>query len=231
MSKTKNFLVIVGGSVLLVACMLFGAFYAGPLITSAHTAQNSATTPTTKAKKTPQNSPYCELYNQALAKSLNVSTSTLSQDRTNALNSVLAQMVKDGKLTQNQVNTIEQNRAKHQQVCGSFRAGTWELHQVRNYLRAHRADLVAPLASGLHLQSSQLTAQLKSGKSLDAIAKSQKVTHAQLVSLLTTTLTNEVNKGVSSGALNKDQASTFQQVVKNHPRLLNLAAAHHWHVK
>lgn len=224
MKNMKKLLIIAGGSALLVLCILFGAFFAGPLLASAHSTQDTASKPAAKS------SPYCQLYNQDLAKSLGVSTDTLNQDRKGAFDNVLAQMVKDGKLTQAQANTIEQNRAK-KQVCNSFRAHAFELRAVHHYLLQHRVDLVTAIAQGLHMSKDQLAAQLKSGQTLDQIATAQKVSHAQLVNLLNTTITNQVNKGVSSGDLTKDQDNAFQQFVKNHPNLWNRLATRHWHVK
>jgi hypothetical protein len=69
---------------------------------------------------------------------------------------------------------------------------------------------------------------LKSGKTLDAIAKTQNVTATKLQSLIQTAVTNEVNKGETSGALTKDQVSAFQTYVTNHPHLWARLAAKHW---
>jgi polyhydroxyalkanoate synthesis regulator phasin len=221
MKHIKRLWVIIGGSSLLLLCMLFGAFFAGPLMASAQSTQNTAT-PTTSTSN-----PYCTLYDQNLAKSLNVSTTTLNQDRQNAANSVLAQMVKDGKLTQAQATKIEQNRAK-KQTCTSFNAHTFELRVVRQYLLANRTDLVNLIAPTLNLKSSDLVAQLKSGKTLDQIAKAQNVTAAKLQSAIQTAVTTEVNKGETSGTLTKDQVSAFQQYVTTHSHLWEQLAAKHW---
>ena len=92
----KKILLIGGGSALLLLCVLFGAFFAGPLLASARSSQTTATaasTPTTT-------NPYCQQYLQDLANRLGVSVSTLQQDKLASADDVIAQLVKDGKLTQ-----------------------------------------------------------------------------------------------------------------------------------
>jgi hypothetical protein len=97
----KKILLIGGGSALLLLCILFGAFFAGPLLASARGGQPSAAASTTTNQ-------YCEQYLQDLANRLGVSVSTLQQDKLGAAEDVLAQLVKDGKLTQNEANQIKQ---------------------------------------------------------------------------------------------------------------------------
>lgn len=228
MKSMRKLFMIVGGSALLLLSMLFGAFFAGPLIASAHSTQ-SAATPAKNATKV-QNSPYCELYNQTLAKSLHVSTATLQQDRTSAYKATIDQLVKDGKLTQTQANTLEQNQAKNQ-ACKSFNSQSIEVRAVQRYLRSQKAALENSIAQGLHTTSSNLTAQLKSGKTLNQIAKAQNVSGATLITLIKTTITNQVNSGVSSGTLTKDQGTAFQQYATKHPHAFASLAVRHWQVK
>src|SRR5215467_1183272 len=103
----KKILYIGGGSALLLLCILFGAFFAGPLLASALGGHTTTATATAASTPTATN-PYCQQYLQDLAKRLGVSVSTLQQDKLASAEDVLAQMVKDGKLTQNQANTIKQ---------------------------------------------------------------------------------------------------------------------------
>ena len=69
---TKKMIAICGSVVVLLAAILVGAFFAGPLIASAHSNQNATTTTGTATN------PYCEQYLQTLASKLNVSVTTLS---------------------------------------------------------------------------------------------------------------------------------------------------------
>src|SRR5215467_2319818 len=101
----KKILYIGGGSALLLLCILFGAFFAGPLLASA---LGGHTTTATAASTPTATNPYCQQYLQDLAKRLGVSVSTLQQDKLASAEDVLAQLVKDGKITQNQANQIKQ---------------------------------------------------------------------------------------------------------------------------
>ncbi|TMD38568.1 MAG: hypothetical protein E6J04_01625 [Chloroflexi bacterium] len=65
---------IFGGAALLLLAILFGAFFAGPLLAMANGSQTAAGTP-------PATNPYCQQYLQDLAQRLNVSVSTLQQDK------------------------------------------------------------------------------------------------------------------------------------------------------
>ncbi len=222
----KKILFIGGGSALLLLAILFGAFFAGPLFASARSSQTSATvsgTPTTT-------NPYCEQYLQDLAKRLGVSVSTLQQDKLAAAEDVLAQLVKDGKLTQKQADQIKQRLESHQACTGNGR-GLWgkaiALQELKQYLPA----IANQVAQGLHLTTDQLKAQLQSGKSLSDIASAQHVSSSQLHTLVTNAIQTAVNKAVSDGNLTQQQATAFMQLLQNHPqfldRLLNGHFGHH----
>src|SRR6516162_3238345 len=111
----KKMLLIGGGSALLLLCILFGAFFAGPLFASARGGQMSSAT---SSAPTATN-PYCQQYLQDLANRLGVSVSTLQQAKLGAAEDVLAQLVKDGKLTQNQANQIKQRLESHKACSGN----------------------------------------------------------------------------------------------------------------
>ena len=123
MKKALLALLIGGGSALLLLCLLFGAFFAGPLFASAGPTKTAPTpAPTATTKTTNQ---YCQQYQQDLAKRLGVSVSTLQKDRLAAAEDVLAQLVKDGKLTQSQANRIRSRMASHM-ACTDH----WHMHMM-----------------------------------------------------------------------------------------------------
>lgn len=211
----KKIFWIVGGSALLLGCILFGAFFAGPLLASAHTStsQSSAATPTTTTN------PYCEQYLQDLANRLGVSVSTLQQDKLAAKEDVLAQLVKDGKLTQNQANAIEQSLQSHQACTGKglgLERGV-VLHSLKQYL----PNIASQVAQGLHLSVNQLKADLKSGMSLDQIATAQGVSSSQLHTLVLNAIQSAVNQAVKDGNLTQQQATAFIQALQSHPGVLD----------
>jgi polyhydroxyalkanoate synthesis regulator phasin len=212
----KKILLIGGGSVLLLLCILFGAFFAGPLLASARGGQTSAT-----ATSTPTGTnPYCQQYLQDLAKRLGVSVSALQQDKLGAAEDVLAQLVKDGKLTQNQANQIKQRLESHQACSGNGR-GLWgrgvEIQALKQYL----PGVATQVAQGLHMTVDQLKAQLQSGKSLSEIATAQGVSSAQLQTLVTNTIQSTVTKAVSDGNLTQQQATNIMQMLQKNSGVLN----------
>ena len=212
----KKILLIGGGSALLLLCILFGAFFAGPLIASARSSQTGAT-----ASSTPTGTnPYCQQYLQDLANRLGVSVSTLQQDKLGAAEDVLAQLVKDGKLTQNQANQIKQRLESHKACSGNGR-GLWgrgvEIQALKQYL----PSVTTQLAQGLHMTVDQLGAQLQSGKSLSDIATAQGVSSSQLQTLVTSTFQSTVNKAVSDGNLTQQQATNITQMLQKNPGVLN----------
>ncbi len=212
----KRLLFIGGASALLLLAILFGAFFAGPLLASARSGQASASATSTPTAT----NPYCEQYLQDLAKRLGVSVSTLQQDKLAAAEDVLAQLVKDGKLTQNQANTIKQRLQSHQACTGKgpgFPGQGIVLQSLRQYL----PGAVNQVAQGLHLTANQLKAQLQSGKSLSDIATAQGVSSAQLHTIVTTAIQNAVNQAVSAGNLTQQQATALMQYLQQHPNLLN----------
>ena len=211
----KKILFIGGGSVLLLLCILFGAFYAGPLLASARGGQ------TTTAASTPTAmNPYCQQYLQDLAKRLGVSVSTLQQDKLASAEDVLAQLVKDGKLTQNQANQMKQRLESHQACSGNGR-GLWGRGVTMQSLKQYLPGVATQVAQGLHMTANQLMAQLQSGKSLSAIATTQGVSSSQLQTLVTNVIQSAVNKAVSDGNLTQQQAASIMQMLQKNPGALN----------
>ena len=222
----KKIFWIVGGSVLLVGAILFGAFFAGPLLASAHTNQSTSTaasTPTTTNQ-------YCEQYLQDLANRLHVSVSTLQQDKLGAREDVLAQMVKDGKLTQNQVNAIEQKLQSHQ-ACTGKGSGIVGRGIVLSSMKQYLPAIENQVAQGLKLTSSQLTTDLKNGQSLNQIAKAQSVSSAQLHTIVLNAVQNAVNQAVKDGNLTQAQANALMKQLQQHPAIVNRLLSTHVHVK
>jgi polyhydroxyalkanoate synthesis regulator phasin len=222
----KKIFWIVGGSVFLVGAIMFGAFFAGPMLASAHTGQ-----PTTAATSTPATTTnaYCEQYLQDLAKRLGVSVSTLQQDKLSAREDVLAQMVKDGKLTQSQATAIEQRLQSHQ-ACTGKDNGVGRgivLSSLKQYLPA----IESQVAQGLKLTSSQLTADLKNGQSLDQIATTQGVTSAQLHTTVLNAVQSAVNQAVKDGNMTQTQATDFMTGLQQHPAILDHLFDRHFHAK
>src|SRR5437588_7005373 len=92
---------------------------------------------------------------------------------------------------------------------------------VMQALRGYTSQITDQVASGLHLTSSQLQSQLKSGKSLSDVAAAQHVSASQLHTIVMNAVQNALNKAVSNGDVTKQQASTFMQALQSHPQLVD----------
>jgi len=208
--RRRNILLIGGGTALLLLGILFGALFAGPLFAAASSRTATATPATTN--------PYCQQYLQDLAKRLNVSVSTLQQDQQAAFGDVLAQLVKDGKLTQAQADKIKQHLASRQACSG---IGGFGHHMGMHLLRKYLPDIANSVAQGLHLTTDQLKAQLQSGKSLSDIATAQHISSAQLHTIVLNAIQSALNKAVSAGDLTQQQADKIIQLLQSHPQFLD----------
>ena len=213
----KKIFWIIGGSILLVGAIMFGSYFAGPLLVSAHSGQSNAAAPTPTPTTTPN--PYCTQYLQDLAKRLGVSVSTLQQNARAAGQDVLAQMVKDGKLTQSQANTITQKLQSHQgcTVRGNF----LEWGAIYSSLQHYRPSIESQVAQGLHLTSAQLTTDLKNGQSLNQIATAQGVSTSQLRTIVLNAIQSAANQAVKDGNLTQTQASDLMQALQRQPGILD----------
>ena len=212
----KKILLIGGGSALLLLCILFGAFFAGPLLASAGVGQTNTIAASTPAAT----NPYCQQYLQDLANRLHVSVSTLQQDKLASAEDVLAQLVKDGKLTQNQANQIKQRLESHKACSGNGR-GLWGRGVTMQSLKQYLPGVATQVAQGLHMNANQLVSQLHSGKSLSDIAKAQGVSSSQLQTIVTNAIQSAVNKAVSDGNLTQQQATNIMQKLQKNPAALN----------
>lgn len=214
----KKLLIIGGSSALVLLSILFGAFFAGPLFASANSTTATASPTTTNT--------YCVQYQQDLANRLNVSVSTLQQDSKSAREDVLAQLVKDGKLTQSQADSIKQRIENHQACTGN--GHVYSRFVTRQFLQKYRSDIATQVAQGLHLSADQLTSQLKAGKSLSQIASAQNVSTSQLQTIVTNAIKGSLSKAISAGDLTQTQANNFTQFLQKHPHAFGRILDHHF---
>jgi DNA-binding CsgD family transcriptional regulator len=217
----KKIFLLIGGSALLLVSLIVGGAFAvhSAFAQSTSPAATPATTTTTNATN------YCDQYQQDLAKRLGVSVSTLQSDRKSAFADTLAQLVKDGKLSQNQANQIQQ-RVESSKACSGFSATGIQNRLRAQFLAQYRSQFTAQVAQGLHLTSSQLTTQLKSGKTLRAIAKGQNVSPASLKTIIVNAAKSTLNQAVSSGDITQAQAASFGTYLQNHPARLLIFLQH-----
>src|SRR5260370_13704900 len=151
MNKQKIFVPAVVAAVLLLGITV-GLVFGGPLIASAYSnatgtsATATPTTPPTPGTATTTN-PYCEQYLKDLANRLHVSVATLQQAQLAAHEDVLAQLVRDGKLTQKQADAIKQHLTSRQECAGMG----MHMGMGKSFLQKYMPHLINQLAHRLHL--------------------------------------------------------------------------------
>ena len=84
-------------ALLLLLSMLISTFFINPMPASAHITWGMGGAPTSN--------PYCQVYIHYVVKHLHISEATLLQAKLAAKKDVLAQLVREGKLTQTQADT------------------------------------------------------------------------------------------------------------------------------
>lgn len=217
MNKNK-LLLIGGGSVLLLLAILFGTFFTGPLLASARSSQTNANAASAPTAATPTPNPYCQYFLQDLAKRLGVSVSTLQRDMLAAADDTVAQLVKDGQLTQKQASAVKQFLQSHPACTG---ISPVERGIILQSLKPYLNTVANQVALGLRMTPSQLKAQLQAGKRLSQLAAAQGVSSSQLHTIEIDAVQSAVNQAVHDGNLTQQQATTFMQYVRQHPEVAN----------
>lgn len=221
-SKHMKKLILVGGMLLLLGAMVIGTFFAIPTFASARSNTSTPTPSTTTATN-----PYCGQYLNDLASRLHIPASTLQQESLAAAKDVLARAVKDGRLTQKQANAIVQ-QLQNPQLCSDQALARAENGLVLYTLRGYLPGITDDVATGLHLTSAALKAQLQSGKSLSEIATAQHVPDSQLRTIVTDAVQSALNKAVGAGDVTQQQSTTFMQGLRSNPKILDhILNAHH----
>ena len=166
----------------------------------------------------------------ALASKLGLSTDTLKSDVTDAQKAAIEQAVKDGKLTRAQADRMEQNLNSNAPFAPfgfgrGFRGGpkngnpptmpknanppvmprgTAPFPFMGGFL-ANDSELEA-VATALNMKPADLTAQIKSGKTLADIATAQKVDQATVKQAIITAVKAQLQREVQDGIITQAQA-------------------------
>lgn len=228
----KKLGMIGGASALLILGIVLGAFFAGPLLASANS-QAATTTTTTKAttpsSKLDDATKYCNLYMDSLAKQLNTTSDKLRKAQQGAAEDVLAQLVKDGKITQDQANQIKAKlgdavKCNLKDLTKGLNPGGGKanMQNMQKYLIVAATDV----AKGLHLSVTDLEAKIQSGQSLSAIAKAQGVSDTQLQALVKSAVQDALKQAVAAGDLTQAQADQFSQQLTSNPQALEKLLNH-----
>jgi len=215
----KKFIAIGGALAILFVGIIVGAVYGTARIASANSRTQAASTPPTNI--------YCTQFQQDLAKQLNISTSTLQKAEIAAADNTLAQMVKDGKLTQAQADQVKARLAsgvpcnfmgKGERGRGGMGGFGFGGPQLQQYMLAVESSV----AQGLGISTSTLTSDLRNGQTLHQIAAAHNVSDSRLESIIKSAVASELKSAVSAGTITQTQANTISQQLSNSQFLSNL---------
>lgn len=222
-------------TVMLIAVIaVFGAAIGNSSNAGAQTAPASpqaqaTTTPTAQQNQEKQ---YSDLYLQKLAASLGVSVDKLTTSLSQARKDVLAQAVTDGKLTQAQADTLNQNldaRAANGEygfgfgfgAMGGKHGGMGEWGKGEGMI-GDRATMdsinqaaIKAVADKLGITTAELTTALRGGQTLSALATSKNVTLDSIKAAVVAAVKPILDQAVKDSKLTQAQADSILQRYQN----------------
>lgn len=202
----KKTVLLVGACTLL---FMLSLLFVGPLIASA----NNVGTNNSPATKT------CLQKLQSAAQSMHISVAQLQQDQQSTITKVLAKLVKEGKMTQAQADSMQQNLADLQS-CHVTTTGfpSWvNTNVLFAKLKTYEATLLNQVALGLHMSANAVMADLNNGQSLSQIAATQGITESQLHTIVLNALQKTLRQAVQAGDITQKQADSLMNAVQKHP--------------
>jgi hypothetical protein len=208
----------LGVAGIFLAGLLAGALVSGALPAFASSNGTGATAASTPATTT--NTDYCALYEQTLTKNLNVSASAWEKANSQALQAVINQMAKDGKIDAQQQAKLNQQAASLgtstcTKLADLIRQHRREMNQANGALAGAHAAIVAQVAPTLHLTSDQLESDLKNGQTVSQIAAAQKVNMSDVKAAYLSAVQAQLAKAVSAGTLSQQQSTAIYQKMEN----------------
>ncbi|MBF6591538.1 MAG: hypothetical protein IVW57_13560 [Ktedonobacterales bacterium] len=211
----KKWVLGIVGAALLVVGVAGGLVMASQLNASASSYATAPATPSAADS-------YCQLYLSKLASQLNTTTDKIASANQAAMQAVIDQMVKDGKLTADQKAKLEQrlqNVGKNPCafLAGRFGgAGHFGPGGLDGALKNARGAIESAVASALKLSSaSTLESDLAAGQSISAIATAQHVSISTVNSAYLNAVQTQLNQAVSSKLITQAQATTMYTKIQS----------------
>jgi hypothetical protein len=176
-----------------------------------------AQTPTPPTTPTPQSplSAYNQTFWQTLANQLGTSVDKVQQAVRDALKAVVAQALKNGKLTQSQADAANSRIDKQQfnkPLFGPF-LGPRGFGAGRGGFAAGAEINAAATKLGMTVQD--LMTELRSGKTLADVAKEKNVSTDDLKAAIISAITAQIDQAVTNGKLTQAQADQLKSNLDN----------------
>jgi lambda repressor-like predicted transcriptional regulator len=213
---------IIGGVALLVIGGILGIAITGhvPAIAGFNTTNLGQATPAPGS--TNNISKYCTTYLQNLANALGKSQQEILNANQTALKAAIQQAVSDGKLTQSQADTIEQqlSSASNGDICANISklaGGKFggALNQVGAQLKNVHSAVIAAVAQKLGVSTDTLTSTLNNGTSIVDFAKSKGVDQTTLNNTIISAVQTQLDSLVKAGTLTQSQETEAMTLIKN----------------
>jgi 3-hydroxyacyl-CoA dehydrogenase len=193
--KAMKFFGAIGA---LIAAALVGGALIGSVAAETPTASGSPSTVTNDADA----GQYCQSFRSHLADQLKTDAAGLQSAFRAAADATLDEAVANGDLTRERADAIK-SRLADADLDGCFRLGRKLVGHPG--VAAYGVDLGAAAADALDMQPSALAAQLRSGKSLQEIAKARGVDYTTVKKAVLDAAKTDLDKAVSAGKLTAEQ--------------------------
>jgi hypothetical protein len=211
----KRIILGVAGATIFCAGILAGIIVSGGVPAFAR----STTTTNVQSHSSTTPAGYCQLYEQTLASQLTVSESKLESANSAALQAVINQMAKDGKISSKQQSLLQQMVQQYsKQPCSHLTqllqlakgknrsAGNAALQQV---LAGARQSIEAPVAAALGISTATLNSDLAAGQTIPQIASTRHVSLSTVNKVYLGAVLTLLSQAVSKGYLTQSQSSTL----------------------
>lgn len=205
----KRILMGVAGAALLIVGFVGGMFATGGI--PAFAATNTPTSATTAKASAPSN--YCQIYLQTLEGDLHISQAQLTQANADAVQKVLDQMQKDGKITAAQKTKIEQRlQTASKDPCAAINAALarkGHYGKAAPQLRAAQQQIETAVAGALKISVPTLQQDLANGQTIQQIAKNQNVPIDTVNTAYMNAVKNALSSAQSSGMITQAQSTAL----------------------
>ena len=221
----KTWIGIVGVLVLGVAAAVGLAAFSSHLSLAAPAAQTAQATPSPTPKGQSTATQYNNFFFNALAQKLGVTLDALKQAILSAATDTINQMLKDGRLTQNQADSLKNNlnnwfgngntSQKGFPFFFGFGRGPRGFGGFGRGMFSGRNTLLSDAAKAFGMDQQSLLTELRSGKSIADVAQEHKVDLGQLKQTVLSDVKANLDNAVKNSQLTQNQADQLYQNFSN----------------
>jgi hypothetical protein len=209
----KRIIMAVAGSILFLAGILAGVIISGGI--PALASKNTNSTVNVSRSHSGTATGYCQLYEQTLISNLGVNESKLESANSAALQAVITQMAKDGKLSSQQASMLAQMVQEYSaQPCSHINqllqlAKGGNAGALKQVLAGARQSVESAVAASLNTTPQTLNSDLAAGQTIPQIAKANGASLSAVNKAYLTSIQGLLSQAVSKGYLTQDQSNSL----------------------